>query len=146
VNIRTALPALAGAALLSGTLAVHANAATAHIAPAAVDRGMLYATATIGIAPEDSCLISWRAVVLPAYRGASMLPVWRGTTKVENPCADGHGVRWEDGSVTATIDGMVMPVWRLRPRSRYVLGITVCSSVRGTIGCHTTVRAFWTAA
>jgi hypothetical protein len=138
------IPAIAAAALLGSVIASSsAHAATARIDPVSTVGGQIYATATIGIAPAESCAMSYRAIVLAAYPGAPMMPVWRGRTTVVNPCADHRGTFWEDGSISVRIGGPIMPAWRLRRHARYVLGLYICSGVRGRIACHTNVRAFW---
>jgi hypothetical protein len=144
------IPAVAAAALFASLIATSsASAAHANIDPVYDSGQSVYATATISLKPSDDCTVSYRAGVFSQPTRYSPITadsvVWMGRTVVINPCVKGHGIVWEDGSVSTRIGGAMVSSRYLYPRGRYVVGVTVCSRLIGTarFGCHTTTRAFW---
>lgn len=139
------IPAVAASILLAaaiGTSAGQAHAASARIDPVQTIGNSVYATATLGLEPADSCTVAYRYQVFGAYLNAPMAPVVSGRTQVINPCLRG-GIVWEDGSVSTRIGGAVASRASLIRHARYMLAVTTCARAHGRIGCHTTWRSFW---
>jgi hypothetical protein len=140
------IPAVAASLLLAGTI----GAGSAHAAKAYTDQpqtiaGEIFTTGRIGAGPGDSCLVSWRMHVYGGQVGDPIAPIFSGSARSANLCTSPYARHYEDGSITIPVAGNVVPVSRLVRHHRYLMGVTVCSFVRGAIGCHTTFRSFWPA-
>jgi hypothetical protein len=141
VNIRSALPALAGAALLSGTLAVHANAATARMAPVLDSYGTGQTTAYVALAPGEDCRYRV-ASALESYRPGDARPavVWHAPWKSINGCLSDH--QYSDGSI---LDAVVVrvPTFRLAPGRAYVVFELATRRWGGGWSVHAYARSLW---
>jgi hypothetical protein len=138
------IPAVAASLLLAGTIGVNsAHAARAYTNPPEVIGNAVVASGIVTAGPGDSCYVAWHMRVFGGQAGDPILPIVSGRTQSANLCTSPYATRWEDGSISIPVSGVIASRALLRPHHRYLIGVTTCSAVRGIVGCHQNFRSFW---
>jgi hypothetical protein len=140
MNRTTTISAIAAGAMLLGSIAGEANAATARIAPLQFDAHGFVAPTTLIAHAGDACRMLVDHWVVEADRGGAILPVYDGRRVPVSACQR----TFEDGSALRVTRGE-WPLSILRPGRRYFLGLRVWSHARPAGSrwiSHTFVRSF----